>query len=37
VCPVMVVERTMDTLRNVGDAEGRTGLDYIVENEMDNG
>ena len=33
----MVVERTMDALRNVGDAEGRTGLVYIVENEMDNG
>jgi len=36
VCPVMVVERMMDTLRNVGDAERRTDLEY-VENEMNNG
>ena len=27
----------MDALRNVGDAERRTGLEYVVENEMDNG
>ena len=33
----MVIERTMDALRNVGDAEGRTGLECVVENEMDNG
>ena len=33
----MVVERTMDTLRNVGHAKRRTGLEYVVENEMDNG
>jgi hypothetical protein len=32
----MVVERTMDALRNVGDAERRTSLEYVVENEMDN-
>ena len=37
MCPVMVIERTMDALRNVGDAERRTGLECVVENEMDNG
>lgn len=37
MCPVIVVERTMDALRNMGDAKGRTGLGYVVENEMDNG
>ena len=26
----------MDTLRNVGDAERRTNLEYVVENEMNN-
>jgi hypothetical protein len=37
VCSVIVVERTMATLRNAGDTERRAGLGYVVEIEMDNG